>query len=131
MSAHDSKNPSAASSQHRNSKLTDNSDHESLPGAGRTSKLHNSSRSPSHKSRSPSKSRPGSTAESKSPKSALNRAISRRKSRKSGKSINLHSPFASTADMDDYSDQGLTTLSLKVFESKPTLFEPIPCTALN
>ena len=133
MSARDSKNPSVAS-QHRSSKLartatlTDNSDHESLPGGGRVSKsnkIRHSSKSPSHKSQSPSKSRSESKTESKSNKSALSRAISRRKSKKSGKSINLNSPLASTADLDDYSDQGLTTLSLKVFESRPLINKKI------
>ena len=86
------------------------------------------SRSPSKspaKSRSPSKraeSRAETTASKRSGGAAHNslaRAIaSRRKSGKSAKSWRTDFSVSSNSELDDFSGQGLTNLSLKIFQSK-------------
>ena len=79
------------------------------------------SKSPSQKSRSPSK----NNSRTESNKSAkLVRSISRKKSgrsNKTSKSSKVETDPISTAEYDDLSGQGFTTLNHKIFQSKTLL----------
>ena len=93
---------------------------------GRSSKSKSKSpshKSPSQKSQSPTKTRASSKVDNKSNKGgksvgALSMRKSAAKSAKTAKSWNTDISVSSTAEFDDFSGQGLTNLSLKIFQSE-------------